>query len=61
MTVSVVCGGQNYLSRKSTQFVDNMKRTRSASKLDNKKPDAVVGNDDRWLVAYILLLFLLTL
>jgi len=33
---------QNYLSRKSTQFRDNLKRTKSATKLDRRKPDVVV-------------------
>ena len=41
----MLCGEQNYVSRKSTQLRDNLKRTRSATKLDRKQPDVVViGN-----------------
>jgi len=46
-------GEQNYLSRKSTQFKDSLKRTKSATKLDQRTPDvAIVSNgsatlDDR--------------
>jgi len=51
-------GEQNFISRKSTQFKDNLKRTRSATKLDRKKPpDVVIGNgsatlDDRCVASY---------
>jgi len=58
-TLSMLCGQQSFIIRKSSQFRDNLKRTKSATKLDRKKPDIVVSNgsattDDR-CVTYLFL------